>query len=487
MISAPGDIDVAGEEQPRKLASEETISQRRHGMLWVNRSTGAHRMPPMSLRIPSAFADLRRAATAVGRRLVRSSEGNVAMILALVLIPLVLAVGAGVDYARLIKARAAVQNVVDGATLMGANAISTKSDAQITQAVKDWSNKTYDVDIGTLSIDSVTIDRTNLKVSTSATLTVPTSFGALAGIDKFTAAISSAAVAPNRPYMNVYLLLDNSASMGLAATTAGQSTMTANVGCVFACHTDEGATFKIGGVTYHTTFDVAQALGVTLRRDVMNTAAKKVISMIDNVDPNHERIKVGVYYFNQDTTKAQDLTFDTTKATAALSGSYSQLGVDGTYFDASLKTMKSIMGTAGNGSSPSSPLKLVLMVTDGVQSYRSWVLSGSSTWPKVAPNKPNNCTPIKANGVTFGVLYTEYLAIAGDWGYEATVGSTMPSSWGALDAGVSSSIKRRDYLPYALTDCASTGYFMSANSSAEIESGLTALFNKWIEHLRLAK
>ncbi len=441
----------------------------------------------MSQRRSSLPARLRHALMGAGARLPRSEGGNVAMILALALVPLVLAVGTGIDYARLVKARSEVQNVVDGATLMGANALSTKTDAQITQAVKDWSAQTYGVGFGTLAIDTVTIDRSALKVSTTATLSVPTSFGALAGIDTFNATIVSAAVAPNRPYMNVYLLLDNSASMGLAATTSGQTTMKIAANCVFACHVAEGGPYVIAGKSYNNTFDVSQVLGVTLRRDVMNSAAKKVIAMIDDVDPNHERIKVGVYYFNKDATKAQDLTFDTSKATAALSGAASQLGVDGTYFDTSLKTMKSIMGTAGDGSSASSPLKLVLMVTDGVQSYRSWVLGGSSTWPKVAPNKPNNCTPIKANGVTFGVLYTEYLAIAGDWGYEATVGSTMPSSWGSLDAGVSSSIKRRDYLPYALADCASTGYFMSANSTGEIESGLTSLFDKWIEHLRLSR
>lgn len=420
-------------------------------------------------------------------RFARAEGGNIALLVALLLIPLVLAVGLGIDYARLVKARSEVQNVVDGATLAGAKVLSDDTDAQITAIVQTYAAKAYNLGWGTLSIDGVAVDRTNLKVTTTATLKVPTTFGSIAGLDSFSAAVTSAAVAPNRPYMTVYLLLDNSASMGLAATTDGQSTMTKKIGCVFACHTDEGTTYKISGVTYHTTYDASVALGVTLRHDVMNTAAKKVIAMIDSVDPNHERIKVGVYYFNQDVSTAQSPTYTTSKATTALSGTYSNLGVDGTYFDTSLTSMRSIVGTAGDGSSASSPLKLVLMVTDGVQSLRSWVLSGSSTWPKVAPNKPNNCTPIKANGATFGVLYTEYLAISGDWGYEATVGSTMPSSWGSLNSGVSSSITRRDYLPYALKDCATSGYYMSANSTSDIESGLTTLFDKWIEHLRLAK
>ncbi len=438
-------------------------------------------------------------------RLVKSTDGNIALLFAFALLPMLLLAGFAIDYTRYVGTRSAVQGAIDGATLMGAGALATKTDAEVTAAVKSYAAETFGTGDGTLAIAGVAIDRTKLKVTTTASLSVPTAFGSLWGFGAFETEVTSAAIAPNRPYMNVYLLLDNSASMGLAATTAGQTTMTANVGCVFACHTDEGAVFSILGATYHTTFDAARALGVTLRRDVMNTAAKKVISMIDTVDPSHQRIKVGVYYFNKDVSKAQDPTFDTTKATSALSGTYSNLGIDGTYFDTSLASMKSIVGTAGDGSSASSPMKLVLMVTDGVQSERSWVLtnvnwtcvawSGTTCikfkhapyWYKVAPNKPANCTDLKSNGATFGVLYTEYLSIPLDWGYNDTVGDTMPSSWGSLSSGVSASIPRRDYLPYALKDCATSGYFMAANSTSEIETGLTSLFDKWIEHLRLAQ
>jgi Flp pilus assembly protein TadG len=458
----------------------------------------------MSFRPFSTFGRALRRLSTFGR-LARSEAGNVALMFAFAVLPMVIISGFGIDYVRYLEARSQVQGALDGATLMGAGALSAKADADVVTAVRAWTMEAYDVGYGTLTVPSVVIERSKLKVTSTASLVVPSAFGSLIGFGGFQTLVTSAAVAPNRPYMNVYLLLDNSASMGLAATTAGQTTMSANVGCVFACHTDEGGTFTIKGVIYHTTFAAAQALGVTLRRDVMNSAAKKVISMIDTVDPAHQRIKVGVYYFNQDVTKVQDPTFDTTKATAALAGSASNLGVDGTYFDTSLATMKSIVGSAGDGSSASSPLKLVLMVTDGVQSQRSWVLtnvnwtcvawSGSTCikykhapyWQRIVPNKPANCDGIKSNGATFGVLYTEYLSIPLDWGYNGTVGDTMPSNWGKLSGSVSSTISRRDYLPYALKDCASSGYFMAANSTTDIESGLTSLFDRWIEHLRLAE
>ncbi|MBP0650375.1 hypothetical protein J8J40_25340, partial [Mycobacterium tuberculosis] len=86
----------------------------------------------------------------------------------------------------------------------------------------------------------------------------------------------------------------------------------------------------------------------------------------------------------------------------------------------------------------SAPLKLVLLVTDGVQSARSWVLTSTTTQRKVGPFNPDQCKEIKKAGATLGVLYTEYLSIKGDWGYDATVGATMSTSaWGGtLHGGV---------------------------------------------------
>ncbi|WP_211669832.1 hypothetical protein, partial [Mycobacterium tuberculosis] len=68
---------------------------------------------------------------------------------------------------------------------------------------------------------------------------MPTLFSQLIGIDTLQSDVTSAATGSNEVFMNVYLLLDNSASMGLAATASAQAAMKKAAGCVFACHERE--------------------------------------------------------------------------------------------------------------------------------------------------------------------------------------------------------------------------------------------------------
>jgi hypothetical protein len=88
------------------------------------------------------------------------------------------------------------------------------------------------------------------------------------------------------------------------------------------------------------------------------------------------------------------------------------------------------------------------------------------------------------------VLYTEYLSIPLDWGYNGTVGNTMKSSAFAetLRKGVSKNTARRDYIPYALEDCASSSeMFLSASDPDDIENGLSTLFSQYLGSVRLTQ
>ena len=118
-----------------------------------------------------------------------------------------------------------------------------------------------------------------------------------------------------------------------------------------------------------------------------------------------------------------------------------------TAFDVSMPALTKLIGSAGDGSTANKPLKLVLLLTDGVQSKRDWVVDNpSNTWDCVStvsgncikfnttyfpdsdlvrPLGPSLCKEMKTNNVTVGVLYTEYLSIPLDWGYNGTVGDSM--------------------------------------------------------------
>jgi hypothetical protein len=318
----------------------------------------------------------------------------------------------------------------------------------------------------------------------------------IANIDTVPVSVASAVKGPATSYLNVYIVIDTSPSMLLAATTSGQATMYSGIGCQFACHTGDAHT--IGKKTYANNYEYSTAKNIKLRADVAGDAVKDVLTLIDTSDKNHERIKVGLYSLGDTLTEVLAPTLSTDTARTRLStssyGLTSATSKAATYFDVSLATLKQKVGAGGDGTSSGSPLKLVLLLTDGVQSKREWVTSGSSYWPKVAPLNPAWCDYLKNQSNTMAVLYTEYLPITTDWGYNATVGSTMASAnwkntWGGtMDSGVSTSITRRDYIPYALADCASSkSLFLSASSSTEITAGLSALFTQYLSSVRLTQ
>ena len=101
---------------------------------------------------------------------------------------------------------------------------------------------------------------------------------------------------------------------------------------------------------------------------------------------------------------------------------------------------------------------------------------------------------MKKQGATFATIYTTYLPLTFDGGYNSTVGSTMASSqfsttWGGkMRTGVPGSTTRHDYLRMALEDCAtSNGYFMQATEAGEIEGSLEAMFKRYMTSVRLTK
>jgi hypothetical protein len=307
----------------------------------------------------------------------------------------------------------------------------------------------------------------------------------------------------------------------LAATTAGQNQMlSVTKNCVFACHEFEGGPYSYKGQSYQTNYDLAKGMGVQLRADVSVSATKKVLDLIAAADPTQSRIKIGLYTIGSNATEAMSLTASTLSAKNALDDDSKKLNSatseTTTDFKTSLGNLKNLIGDPGDGTSPGSPLKLVLLLTDGVQSQRPWVTTNvpSTAWNCVSwsgstcikfrtadfpyqknttPLDPAWCAaikqPVSGNTITLGVLYTEYLSIPLDWGYNGTVGDTMKTSafTGTLHPGVSSTISRRDYIPYALQDCASDNMFISASSPTEIESGLSKILQQYLGSVRLTQ
>jgi Flp pilus assembly protein TadG len=418
------------------------------------------------------------------------------------MVPMILAVGASVDYIRAYNAQQSMQSDLDAALIAAVKEIDTEDKVALAAKVSDWFHAQADSDYKLADID---IDVSNHRITATAGGSIPTTLLRIAAIDTVAVNVQSAVQGPSTSYLNVYVVLDKSPSMLLAATAAGQATMNSTIGCQFACHTEQGPT--VGGVSYANNYMYAKAKGIKLRADVSVDAVHQVLDLIDQADTRHERIKIGLYTIGDTATEVLPPTLDTPNARRRLDGdSYGLTGATSTtfsYFDVSLPELQKKVGTGGDGTSAANPLKLVLMLTDGVQSQREWVTSGvkwsgnkiktpGSYWNKVAPLNPAWCNPMKKKAVTVAVLYTEYLPIPTDWGYSNTVGATMASAnwrdtWGGImNIGVATSIARRDYIPYALSDCASSkSLFIGASSSTEITIGLSTLFKQYLSSVRL--
>src|SRR5262249_14206734 len=144
-----------------------------------------------------------------------------------------------------------------------------------------------------------------------------------------------------------------------------------NPPCAFACHDNGGSTT---GADVALGLTRAHTAGATTRFDVMITAASDLIGHIQTEVNANPILANNTYEFNVmsfDTTLHNWGAANTTSFTAAQSA-VSQVtpGLDTHMFNA-LSTLITTVGVAGNGSSAASPLKFLILVTDGLQSDRN--------------------------------------------------------------------------------------------------------------------
>ena len=188
-----------------------------------------------------------------------SRSGNIAVIFAIACVPLISAVGSAVDYSMATRMRAKLQSAADGAAVAS---ISQKSpgfvaaslmtgDGSVTAGVTD-ANNVFDGNMSgvggvTISSRTSTVTKTGIKLASVVTFsaTVPTTFMKVVGYQTVTVTGTSKVSASLPPYLDFYLLLDVSGSMGLPSTTA-EAVRMQNInpdnfrqyptGCTLACH-----------------------------------------------------------------------------------------------------------------------------------------------------------------------------------------------------------------------------------------------------------
>jgi Flp pilus assembly protein TadG len=183
-------------------------------------------------------------------RLLRNRRGNISMMHALVAPILVFAGGAAIDYGRAAQIHTKLNAAADAAAL-----------AALTPAMLQQPDKTaHDAAVAmfnglTEGIPGLTVNATQVTVTVTEgatslirnvevayTSSVNTIFAQVLGKSALPVAGLSEASAQAPPNIDFYVLLDNSPSMALPATTAGITSMEnlttqeETGGCAFACH-----------------------------------------------------------------------------------------------------------------------------------------------------------------------------------------------------------------------------------------------------------
>lgn len=140
-----------------------------------------------------------------------SRKGNVAVIFAVSLVPLMLAVGGGLDYARAAMVRAAMNEALDAAALaLGASSSLTQSQAETLAQQYFSANYKLGSDYGTPGKLTVSIAKNTVTITASSEM--PTTLMKVVGVDSWTVKTASTVVW-GQTKIWVSLVLDNTGSM----------------------------------------------------------------------------------------------------------------------------------------------------------------------------------------------------------------------------------------------------------------------------------
>jgi Flp pilus assembly protein TadG len=442
----------------------------------------------------------------------RDRSGNIAVIFAIAVLPLVSAVGCAIDYNRATQLRTKLQAAADAASVGSISRTSPAfiaagtmtSDGAIPLGVTDATNifnaNMSDATGYTLNSVTPTVVRAAGAVTSTVefSATVPTMFLGVMGKSTMTVTGTSTSTANMPLYIDFYLLLDNSPSMSVGATPVDVATMVnatsassfgSNQNCAFACHdVASGATDNF--------YALAKSLGVTMRIDVLRTATQQLMTTAAQTETYSNQFRMAIYDFGvtADTAAISTIFPLGTSLTSAQSaaGNIDVMTVNGqndqndqdSDFDTLLTQMNSAISSPGSGSS-SAPQKYLFFVSDGVadESNSACLYTmTNSTWGNLAPRcqEPINtalCTTIKNRGIKIAVLYTTYLQLPTNPWYMSWIDPFNQGPWGPSP---------NSKIAQNMQSCASPGLYFEVSPTQGISDAMNALFQKAVADARIS-
>ena len=194
------------------------------------------------------------------RRFRNDQRGNLAVIFAIACVPLISAIGCAIDYTEAVRIKSKLQSAADAAAVAAISQQSSgwlaaslmTTNGEVTAGENDARNVFNGNITNFLSLfngqtvtATVTKTGANLTLVVSFSANVPVTFMKVVGFTQLTVTGSSSASSSLPLYLDFYLTLDVSGSMGLPSTTAEQARLNGvnpdnfgqyPTGCTLACH-----------------------------------------------------------------------------------------------------------------------------------------------------------------------------------------------------------------------------------------------------------
>ncbi len=176
-------------------------------------------------------------------------RGHIGVTFSLTMIPLITAVGGGMDYSSAITMRQRLAHAIDSAAL----AVGRAHDASASEA-QAIAEQVFNANLSSftnMSLGTLNVDVTPSVITVSATANIPTDFLGLVGIDNISISVSNEVMRSNRK-IELVLALDNTGSMN----SGGKMT-------------------------------------------AMKSAAKDLVEILFNGEPVSDKVKIGLVPFSQ--------------------------------------------------------------------------------------------------------------------------------------------------------------------------------------------
>ena len=425
-------------------------------------------------------------------------RGNIAVIFTLALLPILSAVGCAIDYSRATQLRSKLLAAADAASVgsiaktspafiaAGAMTVDGPIPAGVTDATNIFNANMSGVTGFTLNSMTPVVTKAGSAVTTTLTFSadISTMFLGVMGKSVMTVTGTSTSTANMPLYIDFYLLLDNSPSMGVGATPADVTKMVNNTPdqCAFACHDLNNSS------NY---YNLAKTLSVTTRIDVLRSATQQLMDTAGATQTYASQFRMAIYDFGASSnTQALRALFAlssslTSAKTAA--GNIDLMTVNGqnnngdmdTGFSTIFPAINNIITAPGSGTS-ASPQKYLFFVSDGVadESNAACLKPKSGTLRCQSPIDPALCTTIKNRGIKIAVLYTTYLALPTNPWYMTWINP--------FNAGPYSPASVNSQIAQNMSSCASPGLYFEVTPSQGISDAMNTLFQRAVADARIA-